>query len=68
MLLSGEIMGEIRELMQDAVDAPKLREALADIYQYLRGQSKHANPPDDIHDIYHVFWQILEDNGVNLDG
>jgi len=41
--------------------------ALREFAEYLRGQHKHADPPDDVHAIRERFYSTLADYGVTLD-
>ncbi len=41
---------------------------LWDYQQYLRGQWKWGEPPDDIETIYEKWYEILNDNNLHLDG
>ena len=49
-----------------ALYAPNMSLALEDMYQLLRSQAKHADPPMTIHEIKDEFHRILEERGVRL--
>ena len=51
---------------RDALDAPHIRAALEDIYQYLRAQVKHAEVPATAYEIKDRFHEILEKHRVDL--
>ena len=38
-----------------------------DFQQYLRGQWKYADTPDDIEKIYNKWFEMLNNNNINLD-
>ena len=40
---------------------------LWDYQEYLRGQWKYGDPPDDINKIYDKWYEMLGDNGIGLD-
>ena len=51
---------------RDALDAPHFRAALEDLYTYLRGATKYADPPPGAVEIRAKFHEILEEHNVDL--
>lgn len=51
---------------RQAVQAGDAFLAIEEIYQYLRSQAKHGDPPDDIHAVKERFHQILNEHGIEM--
>ena len=50
-----------------AVSASDMAMFLWDFQQYLREQRKYGEPPDDIDKIYEKWFEMLVDNGLDMD-
>ena len=56
-----------KEAFMRAVKAGDLALAISDIGEYLRGVERYQDPPDDIERIREKFYEILDDNNINLE-
>ena len=56
-----------REEYMRATQADKLCGFIWEFQQYLRTQNKYADPPDSIEIIYKKWFQMLQDEGVDLE-
>lgn len=58
---------EEREEFERATKATDLCSFIWDFEQYLRGQWKYDDPPDDINAIWNKWHELKNEEGINMD-
>ena len=58
---------DTKEDMERALKADDTFSFIWDFQQYLRGQWKYGNPPDDIQVIYDKWFETLRDHSIDMD-
>lgn len=59
---------EARSAFKRTCAAEDLTFALLEFQRYLRNQTKHGDPPDDIDAVQQAFFSILDGRGIDLEG
>ena len=55
------------EEFKRATRADEMASFMWDFQQYLRGQWKYGDPPDDIEKIYDTWFEMMRESGFDLD-